>query len=242
MRFSTIFFILILSSCSSGTLQKSTIDPHLSTGFALIYDEEDYNNKIISGKLNDFELEIGHNKLKKNSIIKITNPENKKSLELKVSKNIEYPDFYKIIISRKVGEKLGLNENIPFVDIQQRIKNKSFIAKKAVTFSEEKKVSDKAPVTKVKINNISTTKEVKTKKTKKFSIIVDDFYSKESAENLIDTLEHKYVKKGSLKVKRVSKNKFRLSAGPYSSINTLKKRYFELNKYGFEDLDIKQND
>ena len=245
MRFSTIFFILILSSCSSGTLQKSTIDPHLSTGFALIYDEEDYNNKIISGKLNDFELEIGHNKLKKNSIIKITNPENKKSLELKVSKNIEYPDFYKIIISRKVGEKLGLNENIPFVDIQQRIKNKSFIAKKAVTFSEEKKVSNKAPVTKVKIDNISadkTKKKSKAKKIKTFTIIVGEFYSEESAKNLKDTLEKKHVKKGALKVKKLAKNKFSLSAGPYSSINTLKKRYFELNKYGFEDLDVQQND
>ena len=51
-----------------------------------------------------------------------------------------------------------------------------------------------------------------------------------------------YVKKGALKVKKMAKNKFSLSAGPYASINTLKKRYFELNKYGFEDLDIIQND
>ena len=242
MRFSIVFFILILASCSNGTLQKNTIDPHSSSGFALIYNEEDYNQKIISAKLKNSELEIAHRTIKKNSILKITNPENKKFVELKVSKKIKYPFFFKIIITEKVAEELGLSKNIPFVDIQEKFKNKSFIAKKAVTFFEEKKVSDKAPVTKVKINNISTTKEVKTKKTKKFSIIVGDFYSKESAENLIDTLEHKYVKKGSLKVKRVSKNKFRLSAGPYSSINTLKKRYFELNKYGFEDLDIKQND
>jgi len=242
MRFSIVFFILILASCSNGTLQKNTIDPHTSSGFALIYNEEDYNQKIISAKLKNSELEIAHRTIKKNSILKITNPENKKFVELKVSKKIKYPSFFKIIITEKVAEELGLSKNIPFVDIQEKFKNKSFIAKKAVTFFEEKKVSDKAPVTKVKINNISTTKEVKTKKTKKFSIIVGDFYSKESAENLIDTLEHKYVKKGSLKVKRVSKNKFRLSAGPYSSINTLKKRYFELNKYGFEDLDIKQND
>lgn len=242
MRFSIVFFILILASCSNGTLQKSTIDPYSSSGFALIYNEEDYDQKIISAKLKNSELEIAHRSIKKNSILKITNPENKKSVELKVSKKIKYPSFFKIIITEKVAEELALSKNIPFVDIQEKFKNKSFIAKKAVTFSEEKKVSNKAPVTKVKINNISSRKEAKTKKVKKFSIIVGDFYSNESAENLIDTLEHKYVKKGSLKVKKVSKNKFRLSAGPYSSINTLKKRYFELNKYGFEDLDIEQND
>ena len=242
MKFNIIFLIFFLASCSNATLKKNKIDPYTSTGFALIYNQNDYHNKIISGKLKESELEIAHNIIKKNSLVKITNPENNKSLELKVSKKLKYPNFFKIIITEKVAKKIGLNKDVPFVDIQEKVKNKSFVAKKAVTFSEEKKVSDKAPVTEVKINNISQDKESKIKKIKKYSIVVGDFYSKESANNLIDTLEHKYVKKGSLKVKMVAKNKFRLSAGPYSSINTLKKRYFELNKYGFDDLDIEQND
>jgi len=242
MKFSLFFFILLLTSCSGGTLNKSTIDPYSSSGFALIYNEEDYKEKIISAKLKDAELEIAHSFIKKNSIVKITNPDNKKSLELKVSKKIKYPNFFKIIITKKVAQELDLNTDSPFVDIQERVKNKSFVAKKAVTFSEEQKVSNKAPVTEVKIDNISTKKQTGTKKIKKFTIIVGEFYSEESATNLKDTLEHKYVKKGALKVKKLAKNKFSLSAGPYSSINTLKKRYFELNKYGFEDLDIEQND
>ena len=84
-----------------------------------------------------------------------------------MSKKYKYPDFFKIIITKKVSEELDLNENIPFVDIQEKIKNKSFVAKKAVTFSEEKKVSNKAPVTKVKIDNISTKKKNKNKKKSK---------------------------------------------------------------------------
>ena len=43
-------------------------------------------------------------------------------------------------------------------------------------------------------------------------------------------------------VRKLGKNRFELSAGPYLSINTLKNDYFALNKYGFEELDIKQND
>ena len=46
-------------------------------------------------------------------------------------------------MTQKVAQELGLNKNVPFVDIQEKIKNKSFIAKKAVTFSEEKKVSNR---------------------------------------------------------------------------------------------------
>ena len=242
MRFSVFFLILIVAACTNAGIKKADIEPYSSTGFALVYNQIDYDNKIISAKLNNNELEIAHDKIKKNSLIKITNPENKKSIELRVTKKIKYPDFYKIVISKKVSDMLELDSNVPYIDIQEKIKNKSFIAKKAVTFSEEKQVSNKAPVTKVKIDNISSKKQIDIIKNKKFIIIVGVFYSQESAENLKDTLEHKYVKKGALKVKREGKNKFSLSAGPYSSINTLKERYFELNKYGFEDLDVKQND
>jgi len=243
MKFKIIFFIFLLTSCSTGTYKKATsINLYKSTGFALIYNEEDYEKGIISGKLNNDELQIAHNRIKKNSTVRITNPQNNKSIEMKVYKKINYPNFFNIIITKAVSDKLALNQNIPFVDIQEKIKNKSFVAKKAVTFSEEQKVSDKAPVTEVKIKNISVEKKVTKTKHKKFSIIVGEFYSKDAAIDLKNILEKNYVEKGVLKVKKLGKNKFTLSAGPYTSINTLKSRYFELNKYGFEYLDIKQND
>ena len=126
------------------------------------------------------------------------------------------------------------------MEIHQRVKNKSFVAKKAVTFYEEKHVSGKAPVTKVNIKNISNKDGKKNiKKTKKFLIIIGIFYSKESSENLKNFLSNKYIDKSDLKVQKLETNKYMLSAGPYYSINTLKNDYFELNKYGFEDLDIK---
>ena len=57
---------------------------------------------------------------------------------------------------------------------------------------------------------------------------------------LKDILEKNYVEKEALKVKKLGKNKFQLSAGPYTSINTLKNTYFQLNKYGFYNLDIEK--
>ena len=53
-------------------------------------------------------MEIGHNILKKNSILKITNPDNMKSIELKITKKINYSPFYKILLSKK---KLLMNWN-----------------------------------------------------------------------------------------------------------------------------------
>ena len=241
MKFKIIFIILFLHSCSAGSLQqkKSTFAPYISKGFALVYDEKDYVKKIVSRKLNQDELQIAHNKLRINSIVTITNPENKKSLTLKVSKKLKYPDFFTVLITKKVADVLELDTNMPFVDLQQRVKNKSFVAKKSVTFSEEKLASNKAPVTKVQIRNISTQKKF-IKKNKKFSIIIGEFYSKESAYHLKGRLEKNYVEKEALKIKRLGKNKFQLSAGPYTSINTLKNAYFQLNKYGFDNLDIEK--
>ncbi len=246
MKFRIIFFLIFLVSCTTGTYQgkKSNFIPYSSKGFVLIYNENDYKNKIISRTLNENELEIGHHKLKKNSIVVITNPKNKKFLTLQVTKKVKYPVFFKALITEKVSQALELNEEFPFVDIQERVKNKSFVAKKAVTFSEEKKVLTKIPVTEVKIDNISKKNKNHKNQTinKKYSIIVGNFYSKDWADNLIELLINENIKKEVFKVKKLKKNKYQLTAGPYSSINTLKNDYFKLNKYGFENLDIKQND
>ena len=91
-------------------------------------------------------------------MVVITNPENNKSVTLKVSKKVKYPDFFKALITNEVSHKLELNPEFPFVDIQERVKNKSFVAKKAITYSEEKKVLIKVPVDKVKIDNIAKKK------------------------------------------------------------------------------------
>ena len=188
MKFKIIFLLFFLISCAPGSQNtikntKSFV-PYNSKGFALVYQEKDFNNKIISKKLDNEKLQVAHRKLGRNKILILTNPENNKSIELKVSKKVKYPNFFNVLITKKVFEELNLNSDFPFLEVNQRIKNKSFVAKKAEIFSEETKVMDKAPVTKIKIDNISKSKEKKIKKNKKskrFSILIGEFYSKKSA-------------------------------------------------------------
>ena len=241
MKFSLIFIIFFLFSCSNGTFNTNNNKSYTSKGFALIYDENDYQKKIISTKLNPNNIEIGHNQLNKNSYVVITNPINKKSLTLKVSKKVKYPDFFKVLITEKLANELNLNPKMPYIEIEKRVKNKSFVAKKAVTYSEEKNVLTKAPITKVKINDISkdSKNSSKNKYTNKYSIIVGNFYSKKWAESLIDILVNEDINKEVFKVIKLGKNNYQLLAGPYTSINTLKSDYFKLNKYGFDNLDLK---
>ena len=245
MKYRFIILILFLNSCASsysGSLKSNQFIPYSSKGFALIYQDSDYDNKVISKKLDNNNLELAHRKLDRNKIVVLTNPENNKSLQLKITKKAKYPNFFNLVVSKKVADELNLNPEFPYVELYERTKNKSFVAKKAEIFKEETNVMDKAPVEKITINNISKTRQSKSKKIKRFSIIVGEFYSIKTANSLKDSLADKHVKKELLKVKNLGKNRFELSSGPYRSINTLKNDYFALNKYGFEDLDIKQND
>ena len=66
------------------------------------------------------------------------------------------------------------------IEVIEIKKNKSFIAKKAKIFQEEKKISSKAPVTSVKIDNISTNPKCKKKNSTNeniYILIVAEFYT-----------------------------------------------------------------
>ena len=57
---------------------------------------------------------------------------------------------------------------------------------------------------------------------------------------MIELLINENIKKEVFSIKTLGKNNYQLIAGPYTSINTLKNDYFKLNKYGFDNLDIKK--
>ena len=169
MKFKLLIILFFISSCASNFGNNKKVNTYESKGFAYIYNEADYLNKLISIKADNTQMLVFHNSLKKGSIVKLLNPDNKKSVLLKIEKRAKYPEFYRIMMTETVANKLSLNSEIPYIEIQEIKKNKSFVAEKAKTFNEEKKISNTAPVTKVKIDNISTIKKNKSKKIKKFT-------------------------------------------------------------------------
>ena len=100
-------------------------------------------------------------------------------------KRIRYPEFYKVLITEAVAQKLELDKNLPILEIVEIKKNKSFIAKEAKTFNEEKKISSKAPVENIQISNISKQKSQKNIKTsERIYILLGSFYSIDTAKFL----------------------------------------------------------
>tara|TARA_B100000945_G_scaffold207872_1_gene167277 strand:- start:664 stop:1380 length:717 start_codon:yes stop_codon:yes gene_type:complete len=234
-----IIILLLLASCANYSTTSNKYVPYSSKGFAHIF------YKLEDKKKNYSELFVSHNKLYRGTKIRIVNPENKQFLDLHVSSKIKYDNFYKVSISESIAKKLKLNLDLPFVEIYEIKKNKSFIAKKAVTEIEERKISNKAPVEKISINNISNieTKKNKTKQIKKYSIIIAEFYSKESAIELKKKLNNIInADKKLIHIREKNKKNYELLMGPYNTIKLLKNDYIALNNFGFEDLDIKINE
>ena len=222
---------------------SKVIEPtYFSKGFALIYEDSIFENKIVNKRLNNDQNYVLHSFLKNNTLVSISNPFNSESITVKVRKSFEYPSIYNIVITKKMAENLDLDINNPYVEVLTLKTNDKFIAKKASTFEEEKNVADKLPVTSIDISDLSASSpeiEKKKKKKKKASYIISvaDFYFFESAE----TAKKRFEKEANLtniKIKKISENKYKVYFGPYNSFNSMKDTYLILSELGFDNLNI----
>ena len=245
MKFRILILFFFILSCDPQLTTINQKQPYISKGFAYIYNDADFKNKIIKGKMNNEKMQISHQNLKTGTLIKITNPQNNESLVLKNVKRIKYPDFYKILISEAVAKKLNIKRELPILEIIEIKKNKSFVAEKAKIYKEEKKISSKAPVASVQISNISKNKNKKAKKLpNKIYIHIASFYSINTAEFMRKRIINEIpgVNQKKLKIQKINNKENKLISGPYTSVNLLKNDYIKLKSFGFEELDIYLNE
>ena len=245
MKFRLIIILLFITSCSSQFSTYNQKKIYTSKGFVYIYNESDFNNKIIKGKMNNNVMQISHKNLKTGTLVKLSNPKNNESVVLKNIKRIKYPEFYKILITKPVADKLNLNMDLPILEIIEIRKNKSFVAKKAKIYNEEKKIPSNAPVALVQISNISKNKinkEIKTEN--EIFILIGNFYSEETAKflknRIIQDIPQLDPKK--IKIKKINNKKTQVISGPYTTVNLVKNDYIKLKTFGFEELNIFTNE
>ena len=236
--------LLFLHSCAEYKVNKSTSKKerhfYSSKGFALIYDDEIVESKLIKKKMKNDVFYVIHNFLKKNTPIKIVNPKNSKTIETKVNAKADYPKIFNIVISEQIATTLEIDAENPYVEVIELKINKKFIAKEANTFDEEKNVAEKAPISEVKMDDLTKDK-IKNQeisiKDDNFILVISDFYYIDSANNLKNELIKK-MNINNISVKKINNNKYRLLVGPFKNFNALKNTYISLNNLGFELLNI----
>ncbi|MDB9807781.1 hypothetical protein OAB83_00475 [Candidatus Pelagibacter sp.] len=213
-------------------------------GFALIYNEDLYNKKIISKKIDKRSLTIFQKNLKMNTQVKITNILNNKSLIANVGKKSDYPDFNNSVVSIRIATLLDIDIDQPYIEIIEIINNSLFIANKAKTYEAEKRVANKVPVNSISINDLNEIKIDKKKTTNKdysYIIKVADFYYNDTASMLIKRIVSE-TKIKAPRIKKISVNKYRVYLGPFDNINSLQKSFNDINILEFENIEIIKND
>ena len=215
---------------------------YTNQGFALIYDEDLFKEKSISKKLDNRGLFIFHTKIRKNSFVKITNPENTKTIIAQVISNKAiFSNFYNSVITKRIVDELLLDENEPYVELSLISNESTFVAKKAKTFDEEKKVAQKAPVDGITIDNLGTEEKKELPKNTQsnflYSIKIADFYYKDSAENMIQRIKDE-TKITNPVIKKLSQTKYRVLLGPFNDIKKIQESFDEIEKLNFENLKI----
>ena len=241
-----ITFICIFALYSCAEYKKdSKIEKkyYSSKGFALIYQDELYDQKIITKKIKNDEIYVLHNFLKLNTPIRIINPNNSKFVEAKVNNKADYPKIFNIVISNQIASELKLDFENPYVEVIEVKKNKTFIAKEGSIFEEEKNVALKVPIDEIKIDDLneSSNKTVEIKsKNQTFRLKINDFYFEKSAIELKNEL-FKKTKLNNIYIKKINNKQFRLLVGPFKNFNALKIAYISLNNLGFENLNIYNN-
>ena len=238
-----IFVFFFITSCVSNVQNnKSNIykkELYSSLGFALIYSDESFANKIINRKMKSSDFGIMHSSLKKNTLVRIINPINEKFVIGKVLHTATFPKIFNIVITKRISKTLELDFENPYVEVIELKKNKKFIAKEANIYDEEKNVAEKAPVNEIKIDDLSEEKPKKIKKNKKnkYTLLISDFYYHDTAKKLKENLI-KATKSKRIFIKKINDKKYRLLVGPFNNFNALKTIYISLNNLGFEDLNI----
>jgi len=252
MFYKNILFIIIcifLSNCSTTSLinnkpNDTIVNGYSNKGFALVYDENLYKKKIVNRKIDERSLIIFQKNLKFNTLIKITNILNNKSLIATVGKNTKYPSFNNSVLSPRIAEELELNKDQPYVEILEILENSIFIAQKAKTFDEEKKVAIKAPVSSISISDLNIVEKIDKKDLKKnfsYTIKIADFYFNDTALMMLNRIKSESLVKKP-RIKKITDKKYRVYLGPFSDINSLQKSYNDISILQFENIEIIKND
>ena len=242
-----ILIFLFFYSCTVNTVNNNKIETNVQTeffsnkGFALVFNNDLKKQKLTSRIIDDRSLIIFQKNLKKDTKVKITNLLNNKSILATVGSNSKYPNFYNSVVSKRIFNELDMFNSEPYVEIVTVSTSSTFLAKKAKTYDEEKKVADKAPVDGISVSDLSVDKKkvrVETKKKNfKYIIKIADFYYENTA-NMMQKRIRDELNLNNSKIDKISNTNFRVYFGPYDNLNSLKNAYNDIYPLNFENIEI----
>ena len=246
-KFFIILFLFIYGCQAYDTDKQENVlinkKNFINRGFAIVYNDDLYNQKIVSKKIDSRSLIIFQKNLKKGTKVRVKNILNNKTIIANVGVNAKYPIFNNSVLSKRISKEIDLDLNNPYIEIVEILEKSLFIAKKAKTFEEEKQVANKAPIDEISVNNLNDNskkiKKIEKVNNNKFNYIIKvaDFYFEDTAFLMIKRIETETLIKKA-QVKKISNTQYRVFVGPFDNINSLQKVFNDINILQFENIEI----
>lgn len=229
-----IFFLSLLIFFSNCQIKNQKNNNFLS-----------YENKGFSGKFIDLNIkqnkkhyEVLLNEKISVKSLKITNLINKKNIVISKVKYKKTDSANLIYLNNLAYNALGLDDNLPYIEIQTIRSNPTFVAKKGKEFNEEKKVKNTSRVSNVKIIDLNNKKISKKQKIKFIYLKYGSFYNQFYAKKLNNILK-KLLNSNQISVQGRKKS-FDVIVGP---LNMSKYKNFfkvlKINKYENYEILVK---
>ena len=87
MKYSYIILLFFLISCTQNFSNLKNKKSLNTKGFAYIYKDSDFINKTIRKKFDNNSLQIGHNKLRPGTLVRIINLQTNDSIKIRAGAN-----------------------------------------------------------------------------------------------------------------------------------------------------------
>ena len=138
MKYSLIFLYFVIISCTQNSVNSADKGTFSSKGFAYVYNDNDYENKTIKGRLDNEKFQVAHYSIRPGALVRIVNVDMYRTNYFKNSKRFQFPDFYKILITEPVASKINLNYELPLVEVSV-LKKINLLLLKRLKFIKKKK-------------------------------------------------------------------------------------------------------
>ena len=222
------FVSLFFFSCTN--IQK--VDRSIS------FEEKGLVGNLSDLKIKNKNIEIVVGKNFNGSSLKITNLDNKKSMNLFKIKRIKSLDKSRIAyINDSVVNQLEINTEFPFVKIESIKQNRTFVANKGKIFQEEKRLKNTSKVYSVEVISLGK-KKLSKKKIKKKTLFIQygSFYYSNYAKELRDNLK-KFLPTKNIAIKGKVGN-YLVTIGPIKNLEEYDLIFKELNFNKFDGYEI----
>ena len=205
---------------------------------SISFEEKGFVGNISELKIKRKDIEIVVEKNFNGNSLKITNLDNKKSMNLFRIKKIKSFDKSRVAyVSDAVVNELEIKTEFPFVKIESIKQNRTFIANKAKIYKEERRLKNTSKVNNVEVVYLSKRK-LSEKKIKNFFLFIQygSFYYSNYAKELRDNLK-KFLPTKNIAIKG-KVGSYLVTIGPIKNLEEYDLIFKKLNFNKFDGYEI----